>query len=101
MYEYPTKEEFAGQLQTPFELQLETGESLQLVMTELREGISTPRQEAFSLTFRGPELPYLAQCSYPLRHAVFGAIDIFIVPIGRDEQGINYEAVFNRFTTGG
>lgn len=49
---------------------------------------------AFSLVFRGPREPVLPQRIYRFEHAALGALEIFIVPIGPDEQGMRYEAVF-------
>jgi hypothetical protein len=48
----------------------------------------------FTLVFRGPTEPVLPQRIYRLEHDSVGAIEIFIVPIGRDEAGVTYEAVF-------
>ena len=47
----------------------------------------------FSLTFRGPAESPLPQATYGLEHADLGAFDLFIVPIGRDDGGMIYEAV--------
>jgi hypothetical protein len=49
---------------------------------------------AFSIVFRGPSQPVLAQMTYRIEHAVLGSFDLFIVPIGPDEAGMRYEAVF-------
>ena len=49
----------------------------------------------FSLVFRGPRSPSLPQAQYRLEHDAMGAIDIFLVPIALDPQGLSYEAVFN------
>ena len=48
----------------------------------------------FTLTFRGPVEPVLPQRIYALEHPSLGTLEIFIVPIGRDEAGTTYEAVF-------
>ena len=48
----------------------------------------------FSLLFRGPVDPFLSQGTYRLDHAELGALDIFLVPIGPDAEGMRYEAVF-------
>ena len=56
--------------------------------TALREG------GAFALNFAGPAAPLLQQSIYPLRHAALGTLDLFIVPIGREKDGIIYEAIF-------
>lgn len=48
----------------------------------------------FSLLFLGPTDPVLPQRIYRLEHDSVGPIEIFIVPVGRDETGTTYEAVF-------
>ena len=52
------------------------------------------RRAPFSLLFRGPPDPLLSQRIYRLEHPDIGPLEIFIVPIGRDESGSTYEAVF-------
>ena len=59
------------------------------------------RQEPFSLHFRGPLDHPLGQATYrmmpaPASVSAFApaALDIFIVPIGRDAEGFIYEAIF-------
>lgn len=56
--------------------------------TALRDG------GGFALTFSGPAAPMLRQSIYPLRHATLGTLDLFIVPVGKDKDGIFYEAIF-------
>jgi hypothetical protein len=48
----------------------------------------------FSVTFRGPPDPVLAQGIHPLEHPSLGTLEIFIVPIRHEEDGTTYEAVF-------
>jgi len=48
----------------------------------------------FSLVFRGPLEPILPQRIYRFEHDALGAFDIFIVPIGPDGTGMQYQAVF-------
>jgi hypothetical protein len=57
---------------------------------------STERQERFSIFFRGPHGMLLEQKIYTFEHDKMGTFDMFIVPIGVDEDGYTYEAVFNR-----
>jgi hypothetical protein len=54
---------------------------------------SMPRQP-FSLTFSGPPDRILAQGTFRFTHSELGALEIFVVPVGRDENGATYEAVF-------
>jgi hypothetical protein len=48
----------------------------------------------FTLLFRGPVEPVLPQRIHRLEHESLGPMEIFIVPIGQDESGTSYEAVF-------
>jgi hypothetical protein len=45
--------------------------------------------------FRGPAEVVLPQKIYPLEHEALGKLEIFLVPIGPDEAGMCYEAVFS------
>ena len=74
-------------------------ESLDLQLTECSlinspSGESQGRQP-FSLVFRGPVSPVLAQRIYPLENKALGELELFLVPIGPDKLGMRYEAVFN------
>jgi hypothetical protein len=33
---------------------------------------------------------------YQLQHERLGAFELFLVPVGQDQDGVYYEAVFNR-----
>jgi hypothetical protein len=61
--------------------------------TALAHGAGRPRTP-FSLVFRGPLAPVMPQRIYRVEHAGLGALDIFLVPIGRDQDGVRYEAIF-------
>lgn len=50
---------------------------------------------AFRLEFSGPPDPVLAQATYRMQHAELGELDIFIVPIARDDDAATYEAIIN------
>jgi hypothetical protein len=52
-------------------------------------------REPFALIFQSGSPVVLPQRIYPFKHAELGRLDIFIVPIARDPQGIVYQAVFN------
>lgn len=53
------------------------------------------RRTPFSLLFRGPREPVLAQRIQRLEHDALGPLEIFLVPVGRDDTGTRYEAVFS------
>jgi hypothetical protein len=58
------------------------------------------RQESFSLLFKGPADRMLPQQTYSLENGHIGQVDIFLVPVDRDHDGIYYEAIFNRMAPG-
>jgi hypothetical protein len=78
-----TKNLFEQNLNTKFWLRDGAAQSYAMDLIELADGHSTPRQEQFSLLF-------------PLKHDAIGELDLFLVPVGQDETGTFYEAVFNR-----
>lgn len=53
------------------------------------------RDRPFALLFRVEEGPILAQKIYPIEHDRLGRLDLFLVPVGPDEVGMQYEAVFS------
>lgn len=54
------------------------------------------RERAFSVIFLGPPgAPILPQATYHLEHEALGRLEIFLVPVGREGDRIQYEAVFN------
>jgi hypothetical protein len=48
----------------------------------------------FALLFRGPPAPALPQATRTLTHPGLGELELFLVPIGPDADGMRYEAVF-------
>jgi hypothetical protein len=55
---------------------------------------SEPARGAFELVFRAPRGPLPVQRIYRLEHAALGSFELFLVPIGPDEHGMRYQAVF-------
>ena len=92
-------ETFAPHLGTAFAVTLSSGEMLQLSLDELKPlGHGVPGgREPFALLFRHPHLPrhaHLPQRTYQLHHTVLGSLDLFLVPLSPDVQGMRYEAIF-------
>ena len=52
-------------------------------------------REPFSLIFRGPAGVFLPQKIYTLSNESTEPIQIFLVPVGQDKDGFQYEALFN------
>lgn len=90
------KADFAGCVTERFLVQSGLPDGFELVLIQVTEQQGAPRQEVFSLLFRGPAERPLGQGICPLEHERLGRLAIFLVPVGRDEAGLLYEAVFNR-----
>jgi len=52
------------------------------------------RRHAFALLFQGPAEPVLAQRMFQVDNERLGSLDLFLVPVGSDREGMQYEAVF-------
>ena len=94
MTEDLTREALIENLNSKFLMPFPNGETLELELAEVVDHRSAPGQEQFSALFRAPLNAPLVQGIYQLEHAQFGTFGIFLVPVGRDERGVRYEAVF-------
>lgn len=92
-----THASFEEHLDTPFRVHFGGEAPLEVVLFQVRlhEAHGGPRKQPFSLYFRGPRQPVLPQQIYRLEHDRMGTMEVFLVPIGPDGQGMGYEAVFN------
>jgi len=91
-----THEEFSQRLNSKFQVQLDENTSVDVELIEVSEVKLYPRQEEFTIVFRGPLNAFLGQGTGNFRHEQMGQFELFIVPIRQDEQGFYYEAIFNR-----
>ena len=94
-------EDFAKHLNSKFLIRLSDTETVEAELTEVSELMLSPRQERFSIVFRTSNDFFLGQGQRPFEHEAIGNCDLFLVPVGRDEQGTYYEAVFNRLAKKG
>jgi hypothetical protein len=100
MFETLSLSDFSPVVGSSFQVRTEPDVSLQLELLEAVKLSDIPagfsqRSESFSLLFRGPADMMLSQQMCPLSHADLGELSVFLVPVGRDADGIQYEAVFN------
>jgi hypothetical protein len=89
-------EEFAKHLNTKFRIRISENETVDAELTEVSELMVSPRQERFSLIFTTSNDFFLGQGLRAMEHDQMGGFELFLVPMGRDEGGTFYEAVFNR-----
>jgi hypothetical protein len=80
---------------TVFQVQLDEATKVPVELFEVTEYIVSPNQARFSTIFYGPHDQLLGQGTRHFQHDQMGEFDLFIVPIGRDQKSIHYEAVFN------
>lgn len=90
----PSFEQFRERLNTPFAAAgAERPFDMELVAVD---GVrASGAAETFSLLFRAPAGVPPAQGSYHLEHESLPAMELFLVPVRRDAEGIYFEAVFN------
>jgi hypothetical protein len=79
-----------------FRLRYDDGAALDVELVSVTVGASgAPHSRApFSLIFRGALEPVLPQRIYRFEHDELGSFELFIVPIGPDGAGMQYQAVF-------
>ena len=86
------RDDFAAHLNTKFRVNGEVDAEL----VEVSEIKRYPRQESFSLLFLFPENVAPIQGLFKFEHPQLGAHDLFIVPIENADDGLVFEAAFNR-----
>jgi hypothetical protein len=93
-----THEDFAACLNQTFTIDDEAQGAVEIELVEVEcqgnvalEAQGRPR---FSILFLGAPEPLLAQGIYRLRHSQLGVMELFLVPVGPDQKGMRYEAVF-------
>ena len=92
-------EQFASRLGSHFTLSDDDMPSIDLRLIEVqplqKHGGLPESRTPFSLLFKAASQQVFPQRLYHLRHDAMGELPIFLVPIGRDAEGVTYEAIFN------
>jgi hypothetical protein len=91
-----TIESFRPRLGDVFRVSLPDGE-IELTLsqaTEIGGATAGKPRVPFSLLFHGHGARVLPQGIYHLENDHLAPLDIFIVPLGPDERGMRYEAIF-------
>jgi hypothetical protein len=98
MLEKLTGSDFSPLLKQKFQIKLEGNTTLVVQLTEVTINENSDERngrQSFSIVFRGPRDLELTQGMYPVSHEELGEFSLFLVPIGPDEKGMCFEAVFN------
>jgi hypothetical protein len=91
--EHPKAKVFSEHVGTTFYASAFGADPVPLELREVSEMNPSPALEQFSVTYQGPLIP---QSTFKLTNDKLGCMDIFLVPIERNDDGIKYQAVFNR-----
>ena len=90
-----TAADFEPLLHERFAIVSEPGESFDAELIAVTEGApGASARPQFSVVFRGGPTPPVPQRIYGVEHERFGRLDLFLVPLGPDDIGQRYEAVF-------
>lgn len=95
----PTREQFLEHVGTTFGTKLPDGGDVGLVLVRLEEHVSTPVHQNFSLIFRSLGDMPREQGIFSLENESLGKIDLFLVPIAANADGLELEAVINLVQT--
>jgi uncharacterized protein DUF6916 len=99
-----TAERFSQNVNTKFTVKVDSAEPVDLELVEVavraNEANEQAGMERFSTFFHGPANFFLPQQTYEMTHPQMGELQIFLVPVGENERGYRYEAVFNLFKEG-
>ena len=93
---YFALDQFTPEVDSKFLMHCGNGRTAELRLVSATDVGSSPRQVQFSLIFQGPPDAPRFQSIFRLEHETLGALDLFLVPIGINETGLQYEAIFNR-----
>lgn len=91
-----THEVFSQHVNSKFHVPVNENTAVELDLISVSELKLYPRQEEFVIVFRGPLDIFLNQGVHVFKHDQMGDFELFIVPIRQDQEGLYYEAVFNR-----
>ena len=89
------RDRFAGEVGSSFVLKLADSQEVDLELVEVSELKERPHQVSYSLVFLTPKSSPVDQGLYDLRHERLGEMQIFLVPIGMDDDRMKLESVFN------
>jgi len=95
-----TFEDFSARLNGRFAIQDENARVSEVVLTECTRQQLAGGPASFTLLFRGGSDAPVAQGIYLVSADDFEPAPIFLVPVGRTSDGVEYHAVFNHHDGG-
>ncbi len=100
MSEIPRREDFEANVNGPFVIHFSDEVAIEAKLTEVIELKRSDKLESFSLLFVVPDAP-ISQNTYRVDNAALGSLELFLVPVGQTDDGIQYEAIFNNLVPKG
>jgi hypothetical protein len=91
-----TLETFAPRIGDRFQISAGEGPTIDATLIEAAPLGASARggRQPFSIVFLGPRSPVWPQRIYRVDHEALGSCDLFLVPIGPRDGGMQYQAVF-------
>lgn len=96
----PTRDAFAAAVNSNFNVSKAGEDPVEFTLIECNSVLSSERQECYSLLFRGPIEQPPVQETYLLENDSLGRMNLLLVPIKSDENGIYFEAVMHHLLQG-
>jgi hypothetical protein len=96
MLQFPTRDDFAKQLNTVFQIQLAPDQPVDATLVEVLDQKKGPTVESFSILFLAPPDAPVDQRIFNVEHPELGSLELFLVPVGLTDEGLKYEGVFSR-----
>jgi len=90
------RDNLAANINSLFRVTTGNGRTLDLELISVSGLLETDKQRTFSVIFLGPVDISVGQGTYRIEHNKLETADVFIVPVARNNKGVEYEAVFNR-----
>jgi len=94
--ELPSTSSFQQSLNSIFKIKTDTETPLLLAEVNLSSSSDAKSFENISLIFHSQE--ELQQNTYALTHKDLGTLQLFLVPVGKQQEQYQYEALINRQT---
>ncbi len=91
----PTHSQFLANANTRFRWNLGNSSEADLALIDVSELTENGLTRSFSLLFRAPGDVPPEQSIYRLSHDTLGAMELFLVPVKQDSEGIYFESIFN------
>src|SRR5215204_1451266 len=89
-------EDFSKYLDTKFKVYRSDDEVFEAELVGVFDLRNDDVLQTFSVEFLIPDEFGQEQRIYKIEHPELGAIELFIVPVGQNDSGLRFEAIFNR-----